>query len=781
MRRIVDQWALLLFLSVMLGLTACSGNNDGSTTTATDDEDGDSTSYIIELSSDSTELPSGEETIAITVTVKDANNVPTPNVETRVTVTDADGAANANNLTVDSATTDENGQITATLGTSDATPRTVTLTAAAGATTNTLALTVSTNSPTLELFSSSSQLLSNIDGDNTISLFALVRDSNNVVIAGETVEFSSDDGSLSAGSAVTDDMGRASVELSTRTVALQDVTVTSTFGSLTDTVTVPITNTTLSAATNTSSIALGGSVAINIALVDAAGAGVVSEALTVTSASGNTLGTDNVTFADSPLTVQTDNSGLAIVYLRGDQLGTDTVTVSGLSDGSANTVSETVSVGVTNESFSLVQASPANSGSIKLSDTGSVTLTWQDQNGTAQAGQTVTFSITRGNFIIGATTPTVADYTTDANGQVTAVIESNDNGPAEVTATAANGTTTTLTVNFIADNPEFVSLVASPRSIGPGEQSTITALLRDASGNIVAEYPTTFQLTDISGGGISVANTNSNENGVATTVYTASQISPADGVTITGSFIPLGGTEADAISDSVTITVGDKPVIIGGGRGSDIDTATSAEKYSINYTVFVTDAGGVGQEGVELSATIRPFNEPGATINNNNFAYIKGIWTREDSNGNREDFDTGFSLDDFERWVLEPTTAVYCGSEDNSDNGTDNGILDEESDGETEDLNGDGRLTPGAIASVEKPEPTDANGFSTVTVTYARTNAAWAAATLKVTASSINGSEALYQDTFVLPIPVDEVTEVNVEPVAQGSSPFGVNACTDPD
>ena len=75
--------------------------------------------------------------------------------------------------------------------------------------------------------------------------------------------------------------------------------------------------------------------------------------------------------------------------------------------------------------------------------------------------------------------------------------------------------------NLPADTPNSIDAQANPFTIGPAEQSTITAVVRDASNNLVKNAVVLFDLQDVTGGQLSVASSVTDSQGRAQTFYTA--------------------------------------------------------------------------------------------------------------------------------------------------------------------------------------------------------------------------------------------------------------------
>jgi hypothetical protein len=101
-----------------------------------------------------------------------------------------------------------------------------------------------------------------------------------------------------------------------------------------------------------------------------------------------------------------------------------------------------------------------------------------------------------------------------------------------------------------------------------------------------------------------------------------------------------------------------------------------------------------------------------------------------------------------------------------------------------EDLNGNGTLEPANIAAGivnSEGSRTDATGFANLELRYAREYANWTEVRLRVTITTIAGTEGRADRTIVLPVlAADVTTETNSPPGA--ISPFGqVGDCAKPD
>jgi hypothetical protein len=120
-------------------------------------------------------------------------------------------------------------------------------------------------------------------------------------------------------------------------------------------------------------------------------------------------------------------------------------------------------------------------------------------------------------------------------------------------------------------------------------------------------------------------------------------------------------------------------------------------------------------------------------------------------------------------WVQNPSTVPPCPNEDLNFNG----ILDP-----GEDLNSNSRLDPGNVASVNGSAVTDASGFATATLSYAKDYATWAQVILEGRAGVV-GNDPPFTTTFFLPGAASDYNVLTVPPPGV-TSPFGVGTlCTD--
>jgi hypothetical protein len=595
-----------------------------------------------------------------------------------------------------------------------------------------------------------------------VTITAIVQNGSKAVVTNAPVTFSTSSGIIApaatatAGSVagVTDSNGEAQATLTTPgDFSNRTITVTATVGTVSATINVAVVGTKMTL-TGPTSLILGASGTFSAALNDSGGAGIPNTTVTLNSANGNTLSAQSLT---------TDNTGHITFTVTAANSGNDTVTATALG------LSATAALSVSSQKFSFT--SPASATSVALNTPQAVTLVWTN-NGTPVANQQVSFSTTRGTFTGGAVTTTA---TTDGTGTATVSLSSSTAGPALVTATAPQ-VSAQLSLQFVATTPARVDVQASPASVVTSGQSTITAIVWDANNNLVQGQTVAFQLTDKTGGSISVASAVTNAQGVAQTVYQAtSASSAANGVTVTAS------VQGTAISNSVNLTVGGQSLFLSLGTGNLISIYTPPgapagfvpTQFEMPWTVQALDASGNAVSGVTITFSIHslpyskvppPVNADGST-SGSYAAYFKGAWTPVAGSATSCNGITGLAY-------CQIITAI-CYNEDV--NGS--GILQSP----TEDINGNGKLDPGDVAAVTPGSGvSDASGSVAVNVIYPQDHAAWVQVLLTATAT-VQGTESAATATFVLPMLAKYINDTSNGTPPGYLSPYGQAAlCTDP-
>jgi len=500
-------------------------------------------------------------------------------------------------------------------------------------------------------------------------LIVLLRDAANNVVSGTPVRFAADSGSVQVVSGTTGVNGTATALLTTPgDPTKRTITVTASTGNLRDTNTVQVVGTTLSVS-GVTTLRQGFPTPLTILLRDSAGAAIANHDLsgiTVSSLHGNAIGS---------LPTTTDANGQATVVITGNVAGTDdTITVNALGATGTHTLS------VSAATFALTTEPPPPVTDMPLNTPQGIKIHW-DEAGVPQVGRSITFFATRGNFAatLSCPSPTPAVCMTDANGDAIASISSNSAGPTVISAVAAgaSGPTTQLSIDFIATMPTSLILQATLTSLAIDQQSVITAVLRDAQGNLVKDQTVRFSLEDVSGGQISLASAVTDSFGRASTVYTASAVPSANnGVSITATAVDSLG---NPIRSTILLTVAQQALFVTLGTANNVRNLSSTQ-YALAYSVLVTDANGTPIANATVALNISPTQ--------------------------------------YQKSFCGAPTAI-CPNEDGVfDPNLKNGIRDLNP--QDEDINGNQRLDPGNVAAVPTTVTTDATGFAFFDVVYAK-------------------------------------------------------------
>jgi hypothetical protein len=568
----------------------------------------------------------------------------------------------------------------------------------------------------LELFATQVQMASS--GDDKVELIAVVKNEQNVLLEGVVVAFSADAGSsIESVSGSTGPDGKATATLTTENNRSNRViNVTASTASLTDSLSVDVVGTEINI-NGATSVILNDQAPITFNLVDSSGIGISGQQLTLSTDVGQLDNVAPVTGANGQITVN----------FTATSSGQGTISASALN------ASGLLQMTVQQDDFSFSSLPDAD---VPLQTDQSLSVRWF-KNNAAFVGGSVTITTSRGIIA----TPTV---TTNSAGTATVIIRSEFAGPASISASGTdadgNNVTARANIEFIATQVESVFVDATPDLIGPeGQTSTISAVVRDPSGNLVKGKVVDFTLIDSNGGSIEPNSATTGSDGIASTVYTSNAVSPEDGVTIQAT--------ADSVVGQVDLTVGDRAFDISIGTGNEIEDQDPST-YLKEFAVFVSDSVGRPVENAALTASATPIKLV------NDGSYRKGVWIWDTDN---------------EIWVA--TTTIECANEDLNNNGR----LDA-----GEDINNDEELTPGIIGTISFKDSisrTNAAGQATLELRYPKQFAVWVGVEVSVFGQS-SGSEARDSQTLTLPIAATDIaSEVNQPP----SNPFGFSStCTNP-
>jgi hypothetical protein len=738
MRKFVS---ITVLAALAFGLAACGGSGDNAFVTPTPVTPTPPATTVtnIAVTASSATIPSdGSAASTITASATDASNAPVSGA----TIT---FSTSAGTISPTSVTTGTTGTASASLSAGTAAAGTaITVTATSGSVKGTATVTVSNTQQSLTIQTSLPQIPSDSSKSATISV--LVRNASNNFVTGVPVTFAATSGGLTVTQGTTDATGTATASLSAAgDPTNRSITVTATVGPSTAKIIIPVVGTTLTL-TGPSSLVLGASGAYNVTLADFGKNPITATTVTLAS-SGNTL----------PASVTTDSSGAGSFTLKAGRAGTDTVTATALGQSASQTLT------VSNQSFAFT--TPAANALIPLptpptmgtptQNVVTVTVNWSS-GGVPQANKQVTFASSRGQIAVPAAT-------TDASGNASVTITSTladptTAGPAIVSASAA-GVSAQLDLTFVATVPTVIAVQSSPDTIATQGQSTITAIVRDALGNLVYNQSVAFNLTDISGGSLSFATVTTNTEGVAQTVYTASS-TPNNDVMVSAT------VQGTSITASTKLTVGGQSVFISLGTGNQIGENTNKTQFQMPWVVQAVDSAGNPVNNVSITLTIHstPYGyaiPPNPPI----WAYAKGAYQVCGTSWVQYNGVAGCTNG------TSSSPPVTCLNEDLNLNG----VLDP-----GEDFNSNGKLDPGDVA-VATPSTvvTGSDGSAGFTVEYPEDHALWVQTLLTATAT-VQGTQSSTESLFILPILAVYLTTTASSPPGL-VSPYGVAAtCSDP-
>jgi len=560
-----------------------------------------------------------------------------------------------------------------------------------------------------------------------VALSALVLDKNNVLQSDVAVQFSASSGELEIVSSHTESDGVAKAYLSSHSdKSLRRIDVSATVGTFSSQVSVDVVGTSISLSAPTA-VVLGHNVTMTADLTDSAGVGIQGEVLTVSSALGNPINASSF--------VTSGNSGRISFSYQAQTGGVDELKITGV----GAMVSQRLAVQTDSFGFTTLASTPVE---VPLGQAFPLTLRWLSNN-QPQVNKAVRFSTTRG--LLGISDSTVnsisVENQTDVAGEADVWVSSNFAGVARIAGTEMSGNstdalTTSTQVEFVASNASQLELQASPTQIGPGEQSVVYAIVRDAAGNPVKHRTVVFNLNGAPGGQLEPASAETDSQGVAKTLFSAeNSTGAANGLNLNVSAQVLD--TSPLLNQSLALAVGARTLFFRFGTGNTVEEL-NASSFRQHFSVFVTDSSGNPVAGQALNVSVLPVS------------FRKGYWEK-------------FLDPDFKYWI--PVATAGCANEDVNHNG----LLEP-----GEDRNGDGTLTPGNVASVPSTITADANGIAGFYLSYPKDRAGWT--TVKLTVSgTVAGTENISSMDFDLGYPGNYVSQENAIPA---NNAYGVsNSC----
>jgi len=581
---------------------------------------------------------------------------------------------------------------------------------------------------------------------STITLTAVVKNSGNAGVAGQTVLFSTTDAGVTIVNpeAVTNATGTATGTMtigagptsnSNRTIA-----VVATSSGLTVTQNVQVVGSTVTV-TGPDAVALSTAAQYVVTVRDSASNALASQSVTVTSQAGNPI-------TGSPGT--TDAQGQFKFLVTPSKAGTDTLTIA------AAGVSAVKSFSVSGDQLSFV-GSPAE---VEVNSVQTLTLNLL-KTGVAYANQTIALSATRGTL-------STNSITTNASGRATVTINSATAGITEVNASSASGLNSTARIEFVSSIPSKTNLQASPSTVATNtagsssNSSQLIATVRDAADNPVKNSRVNFSfVADPSNGRIEPGFATTDSNGTASTVFISGPNSSGNNAVVIAASLP--GTPSVAASQA-SLTVSRSVLVVRIGTGNEIEKIDDT-KNGMPYTVIVSDSSGNPVKDVLIQASLVPLR------------YFKGFYTWDGTQ-----WATQYTVGG-----LLVTNFYQCANEDTNGNGQldpPQGVRLGEDDPANTIGNGDGLLTPGSPAVVSfdpgfENGKTNALGYLNMRVIYPREFASWLEMRLRVTAV-VAGTEGASTATFILPKIAADYTSLTISPPGV-ISPYGqASSCTNP-
>ncbi len=590
---------------------------------------------------------------------------------------------------------------------------------------------------------------------SSITLTAVVKNSGNAGVAGQTVAFSTTDAGVTIVNPEkpTDATGTATgtvvIGAGPTSNANRTIEVVATSGGLTVKKSVQVVGSTLTV-TGPDAVAQNTAAVYVVTVRDSASNPLASQAVTVTSQAGNAIATIGSDAA-------TDAQGQFKFSVTASKAGTDTLTIA------AAGVRSVKSFSVSGDQLSFVGA-PAEA---TVSTAVLLTLNLL-KDGVAFPNQLVTLTTTRGTL-------STNSVTTDASGRATATITSPTAGITEVNASSANNLIATSRIEFVSTNPSKINLQASPSTVATNtagsssNSSQLIATVRDAADNPVKNFRVNFSfVADPSNGRIEPGFATTDSNGTASTVFIPGPNSSGNNAVVVSANLPAAPSVA---ANQATLTVSRSVLVVRIGTGNEIEKIDTT-KNGMPYTVIVSDSSGNPVKDVLIQASLVPLR------------YFKGFYTWAGT-----------------AWATEYTTIpvppalvgvtvtnlYQCANEDTNGNGQldppQGARLGEDDPGNTIG-NGDGLLTPGNPAVVSfntgfENGKTNALGYLDMRIIYPREFASWLEMRLRVTAV-VAGTEGAATATFILPGIASDYTSQTVAPPGI-NSPYGrASSCRNP-
>lgn len=589
---------------------------------------------------------------------------------------------------------------------------------------------------------SASKLTLATDNNDTIDFTVYAKDANSAAASGEDIAVASTGGFLSAGSVTTDETGKATFTLGVGSEKVnRQISVTLTAGTVIKTQTITINGTTLalSASKSVTTPSDAAPIELTATLKDALGQAINDATISFASALGNTFTPSAGYVFTTGSTGLTDSSGLFKVKYTGTNTGVDTVTAA--SSGATKDVSLT-SNAVSQAFFDFtIPADPTIP--LNVNTLQDLTVKWLDAVGNPKVGETLTFYTTKGYF--GDIDTTVATATTNASGLATLTGIFNTGGFAGPATIEAYDISTTqkavLTLDIRATTPASINLQVSPGVIPVSTATTtatatLKATVRDANNQAVAGKLVGFSIFAGPGAGefISPAIAITDSGGLATSTFTSGSLSSAqDGVEVRAT---VAGVATPA---TAKMTIAQSAATISIGTTNKLGKIGETG-YVQEFTVLVTDSSGGAVEGAPVSLSLVPLRfYTGPPLSH------AGVFLSEDVNRNYI-LDAGeVCPQELNLLNLQVATGRYWQS---GTAGNYSIIVDPP-------CISNGRLDPGAVASIDSTVTTSANGMGVFNVYYPKSFGFWVDVEITAT-TDVTGTNASAKIDYFLNVLEDD-------------------------
>ena len=720
------------------------------------------------------------QTGTITLTLNAGDGQPIPNQLVEV------ASAAGNTLTSSALTSNAAGQVELILGTDQGADM-LTVTALDGTVSQVFPIAVASSiqdvATEVRVRVISNESAIETGGNDVARITTLVTDDRNRVISGQEVEFSSTGGVLQNISAITNEAGQATAELSLAgDYRNQDITVEAVVDDQKGSVQVSTSGSSVSIAGPTA-LVTGNTAELEITLSGGNDQPIANEPIEILSSAGNTISEANPT---------TNASGKVLVTV-GSQAGDDVVTVNALD----STVVGTHVINVAEDILSVETVSGIDYGALPVDSFWPFQVRWES-SGNPVAGQQLRFGITAGVVRQGGSSDSGGSSvlaTTDANGVATIEVRSSSAGPATVAFAddVDADPFSQFDIEFVAFDVTNINVDAAPASVATGNASTISATVTDDFGNPVKDVVVEFSSPDLRGGNLSPVTAVTDSDGRARITFTAGTLPTQEGE------ISIFATAADfpSIEDNVQMTVTERQLNVIIGLAGEVEQADNDTRYLRAGVVQVTD--GVGRPVPDASILV--------TLTPDTYRYGQMITVDVDGDGVADRWGRAIEFSQSHADTLiaqgaDPSNFPYsftCQSEDNNGNrildtldedSNGNGILDANEDTNAngildvnEDVNNNGELDPRDPALVTADESnvptviggeitTDSNGVGFFSLAYLQSNALWFDLTINARVQAL-GVESVADFQTSLTIPISDVEDPDISPPNR-ISPYGV-------